>query len=367
MVLFLLNLSTKQEPPVVGKAFRANNMPIHKNCLIILLIISSLAATAQKYSPVNPNASDGAKQTLKFLYDIKGKYILSGQQNYNSDLNTFSDSARNITGEYPAVWGTDFMNWGDKDLGPQIVAEAIKKAREGYIITLMWHEGRPTDNPPYDFEKNVKVKMADADWVQLVTPGTKLNTKWLSEVDVVAGYLKQLQAAGVTVLWRPYHEMNGVWFWWGNRKGPDGIVKLWKMMYDRFTNYHHLNNLLWVWGANGMRDIPFDEAYDYKDYYPGPQYVDILGADVYHFDYEQKDYNALVALAAGKPIALTETGELPNPAVLSVQPQWTWFMVWTSWLLTDNTRERVKQVYNMPRTLSHDQVAAKLDSLKKDK
>jgi mannan endo-1,4-beta-mannosidase len=92
-----------------------------------------------------------------------------------------------------------------------------------------------------------------------------------------------------------------------------------------------------------------------------------LGADVYHFDNEQKDYNALVALAAGKPIALTETGELPNPAVLSVQPQWTWFMVWTSWLLTDNTRERVKQVYNMPRTLSHDQVAAKLDSLKKDK
>jgi mannan endo-1,4-beta-mannosidase len=84
------------------------------------------------------------------------------------------------------------------------------------------------------------------------------------------------------------------------------------MMYDRFTNYHHLNNLIWVWGANGLRDIPFDEAYAYEDYYPGPNYVDILGADIYHFDYEQDDYESLLKLANGKPIALTETGELPE-------------------------------------------------------
>jgi mannan endo-1,4-beta-mannosidase len=346
---------------------RANNMPTIKNSLLILFSIASVTAAAQNYNPVNPHATIGVKRTLKLLYAIKGKYILSGQQNYNSDRNTFSDSVKNITGKYPAIWGSDFMNWGDKDLGPDIVAEAIKKSQEGYLVTLMWHEGKPTNSPPYDFEKDVKTTMTDAEWTELTTYGTKLNTKWLAEVDVIAGYLKQLQAAGVTVLWRPYHEMNGVWFWWGNRKGPDGFVKLWKLMYDRFTYYHHLNNLIWVWGANGMRDIPFDEAYEYKDYYPGPAYVDILGADVYHADYEQKDYNALVALANGKPIALTETGELPNPAILGVQPQWCWFMVWTSWLLTDNTRDRVKQIYNMPRTINHDELKVKLDSINKIK
>jgi len=339
-------------------------MPAKKKSLFIYFILLSFTATAQRFSPVNPDASDGVKRTLNFLYDIKGKYILSGQQNYNSDRDSFSDSAKNFTGKYPAVWGCDFMNWGDKDLGPQIVAEAIKKSQEGYLITLMWHEGKPTDDPPYDFERNVKGKMTDAEWTDLTTPGTALNNKWLAQIDVIAGYLKHLRDAGVTVLWRPYHEMNGVWFWWGNRKGPDGIAKLWKMMYDRFTNYHHLNNLLWVWGANGLRDIPFDEAYDYADYYPGPEYVDILGADIYHFDYEQKDYNSLLALANGKPIALTETGELPTPLILSVQPQWCWFMVWTSWLWTDNTRDRVKQVYNTPRTLNHDEVKAKLDSIR---
>jgi len=342
-------------------------MPV-KNCFLLLLVsFASFTTLAQKYGPVNPNASEGVRKTLDFLYQIKGRYILSGQQNYNSDLNTFSDSARAITGKYPAVWGTDFINWGDKDLGPQIVDEAIKKSREGYLITLMWHEGKPTDNPPYDFEKNVKGKITDAEWTELTTPGTPLNKKWLGQADVIAGYLKQLQSAGVTVLWRPYHEMNGVWFWWGNKKGENGIVKLWKMMYDRYTNYHHLNNLIWVWGANGLRDIPFDEAYDYKDYYPGPGYVDVLGADVYHFDYEQKDYNELLKLANGKPIALTETGELPKPEILSVQPQWAWFMVWTSWLWTDNSHDRVKQIYNLLRTLNHDEVKAKLDSIKKSK
>jgi mannan endo-1,4-beta-mannosidase len=342
-------------------------MPNKRVLMFVIILLICSRTRAQSDVPVNPNASEGVKKTLKLLYDVKGKYILSGQQNYNSDRNVFSDSAKAITGKYPAIWGSDFINWGDKDLGPQIVEEAIKKSKEGYLVTLMWHEGKPTDDPPYDFSKNVIAKMSDADWDQLVTPGTALNKKWLAQIDVIASYLKQLKYAGVTVLWRPYHEMNGVWFWWGNKKGPNGITKLWKMMYYRYTNYHHLNNLIWVWGANGMRDIPFDEAYDYKDYYPGPQYVDVLGADVYHFDYEQKDYNALLQLANGKPIALTETGELPKPEILDAQPQWTWFMVWTSWLWTDNTRDRVRQVYNMPRTLNHDEVKAKLDSIKNSK
>ncbi|MDP9077191.1 MAG: glycoside hydrolase family 26 protein [Bacteroidota bacterium] len=339
-------------------------MPTKKYFVLILILFISIYVNAQNQRPVNENATAGVKKTLNFLYSIKGRYILSGQQNYNSNRNVFSDSAKNITGKYPAVWGSDFINWGDKDLGREIVEEAIKKSKEGYLITLMWHEGKPTDDPPYDFEKNVKGKMTDAQWNELTTPGTDLNKKWLAQIDVVAGYLKQLRDAGVTVLWRPYHEMNGVWFWWGNRKGENGIAKLWKMMYDRYTNYFHLNNLLWVWGANGLRDIPYDEAYDYKDYYPGANYVDILGADVYHFDYEQKDYNDLLALANGKPIALTETGELPKAEILKVQPQWAWFMVWTSWLWTDNTHDRVREIYNLPQTLSHDEAKVMMDKLK---
>ncbi|MGZ3822569.1 MAG: glycoside hydrolase family 26 protein, partial [Mucilaginibacter sp.] len=212
--------------------------------------------------------------------------------------------------------------------------------------------------------ESVQGKLTDAEWQELVTPNTALNKRWLDQIDKIASYLKLLRDAHVPVLWRPYHEMNGVWFWWGDKKGENGIIKLWKMMYDRFTNYHHLNNLIWIWGANGLRDIPKDQAFHYGYYYPGAEYVDILGADIYHFDYEQSDYNELLNVANGKLIALTEVGELPKPEILQAQPQWAWFMVWTSWLWTDNPPGRVKEVYGLPQTLSHDEVKAKLDSIK---
>ena len=60
--------------------------------------------------------------------------------------------------------------------------------------------------------------------------------------------------------------MNGVWFWWGNKKGKDGFQKLWKLFYERLTDYHKINNLVWVWNANAPRDIPQDEAFSYKDF-----------------------------------------------------------------------------------------------------
>nr|WP_294948697.1 glycosyl hydrolase [uncultured Mucilaginibacter sp.] len=328
--------------------------------IVPILLLVACSPMAQTFKPVNKNASKEATDLLAYLYEINGKHILSGQHNYNSDLNVFSDSAKAITGKYPALWGTDFILWGDKDLGQNIVNESIKKSREGYLVSLMWHQGRPIDNPPYGWKESVQGKLTPEQWAELITPGTALNKKWVAQIDVIAGYLKQLQDAKVPVLWRPYHEMNGVWFWWGNKKGPDGIAKLYKMMYDRYTNYHHLNNLIWVWGANSLRDIPEDEAYHYKDYYPGAQYVDILGTDVYHFDYEQSDYNELLALANGKPIALTENGEMPNPQVLKAQPKWLWFMTWTSWLWTDNPKGRAKEIYGLPQTLNHDDVKARL-------
>jgi mannan endo-1,4-beta-mannosidase len=336
-----------------------------KHCMLFgLLLAICFNAGAQGFQPVNKNSSPEVRKVLKFLYQINGKYIISGEHNYNHQANQFSDSVKAITGKFPGLWGTDFIMNGTQDPGQQVVDDAIAKSKEGYLVSLMWHEGRPTDNPPYDWKASVQGKLTAAQWTELVTPGTALHKKWLADIDRIAGYLKQLRDAHVPVLWRPYHEMNGVWFWWGDKRGENGIQKLWKMMYDRYTNYHHLNNLIWIWGANGLRDIPKDEAYDYKLYYPGAAYVDILGADIYHFDYDQDDYQKLVTLANGKIIALTETGELPKPEILQAQPKWAWFMVWTSWLWTDNPRDRVKEIYALPQTLSHEEVKAKLDDLK---
>ena len=122
------------------------------------------------------------------------------------------------------------------------------------------------------------------------------------------------------------------------------------------TEYHGINNLIWVWNANAPRDIPEDEAFSYKEFYPGHDYVDVLATDVYHFDYEQKDYEELLELAEGKPIALGEVGQLPKTNILEAQPKWSWFMVWSGWILTANSEERVKNVYHYPKTINRNEV-----------
>jgi mannan endo-1,4-beta-mannosidase len=321
-----------------------------------IVVLVSNAVVAQEITPVNKNATPKVQKLLRYLYQIQNKHTLAGQHNYNHEMNRYSQKAQEIGGRYPAIWGTDFIWSGEQDPGEKIVAEAIQRHKSGMIVTLMWHAGRPIDEPPYNWNESIQGELTEEEWRELTTPGTPLHARWRDQADVVASYLKQLQDADVPVLWRPYHEMNGVWFWWGDKKGEEGYAKLWKLLYDRFVNYHKLNNLIWVWNANAPRDIPKDEAYSYKDYYPGADYVDVLATDVYNFDYEQKDYQDLLDLAAGKLIALGEVGELPRPEILSAQPKWAWFMVWASWLETHNTMERVMTIYNLPETLTLEEV-----------
>ncbi|MCM5662380.1 glycosyl hydrolase [Galbibacter mesophilus] len=323
-----------------------------------LMLLYSIGMQSQ--SPVNKNATPEAKALLAYIYSLEDK-IISGQHTYNHQPTEFYDLARSISGKNPAIWGSDFYWSAKEDPGKRVVETAKKMHNNGAIITLMWHVGKPTDDPPFRWKTSTQGELSDAEWQELITPGTNLFKRWEKQVDHVAGYLKELQKANIPILWRPYHEMNGVWFWWGDKKGGKGYAQLWKNLYERLVNHHKLNNLLWVWNANGPRDIPNDQAYDYHHYYPGHEYVDILATDVYHFDYEQKDYQQLLNLANGKPIALGEVGELPKPDILEAQPKWSWFMVWSNWIEKANTKERVQEVYNRAETISRDDLPALFD------
>ena len=334
---------------------RTTTVPTMKNVAIAMVL---LGASLGAQTPVNPDASPEARALLRFVYEQRGRALISGQHNYNHEPSRYSQRAEEIAGTAPALWGTDFILNGTEDPGPRIVAEAIRRHRDGQIVTLMWHAGRPQDDPPFGWSTSIQGELTDAEWRELTTPGTRLHGRWQRQADVVAGYLARLRDAGVPVLWRPYHEMNGVWFWWGDKKGPGGYAKLYRMLFDRFVSHHRLNNLLWVWNANAPRDIPKDQAYAYADFYPGARYVDVLATDVYNFDYEQKDYDELLRLARGKPIALGEVGELPKPEILDAQPLWSWFMVWANWLETHNPPQRVKDVYAYPRTVTLDELRA---------
>ena len=306
--------------------------------------------------PINPNVSEAAQQLLRTIYHYSGKLILSGQHNYIGHQSRHSEETQKLTGKYPVVWGSDFGfsdSTNDKDgvhYRQKMVEEVKANFNRGMIITLMWHACRPVDEEPCTWKGSVQNELTDEEWRDLITPGTAIHKNWANQVDEVAGYLKQLELADIPVLWRPYHEMNGKWFWWGKKRGENGYRKLWNMLYDRLTNYHELNNLLWVWNPNAP-----NYADDYHYYYPGSTKVDILAADIYKNDYKQRFHDRLLKLGEGKPIALGEVGEVPTAQILEEQPYWAWFMTWSNSNYDRNDPDKVVKLYQVEKVISLDE------------
>ena len=329
-------------------------------------------------------SSPEATALLTFLRDISGRYTLSGQHNYISTGSRYTDEVEKTIGKRPLVWGSDFsfaigngevgrqyhcgpLNISDPGEAPYflnitpeqsrdaMIADAVAQHARGHIITIMWHCPLPQDGdiaPDYSSVWAMAQRPDRQTWHDLTTVGTTLHIQWLAQIDRIACYLAQLRDANVPVLWRPFHEMNGVWFWWCNQQGPEGFAKLWRLMHDRFMNHHQLNNLLWVWNANAPRAIPGDEAFDYALFYPGGDYVDVLAADVYRNDYRQSHHDDLASLSDGRPIALGEVGQLPTPEILASQPHWVWFMPWGCLTFKGNTVDNLRALYDEPRVLS---------------
>ena len=178
--------------------------------------------------PVNPNSTPEARELLRKIDQISGHATLTGQHNFPNHVSRWSDRVYDLTGKFPAIFGQDFGFSGGEDKDstegrPSMVEEAIRQYRNGAVIALTWHAVRPTDDEPVTFRDSVQGHLTDFEWSELLTPGTDIYNRWIEQVDVIAGYLQQLQVAGVPVLFRPYHEMNGNWFWWGGSAGHERI------------------------------------------------------------------------------------------------------------------------------------------------
>jgi mannan endo-1,4-beta-mannosidase len=308
-------------------------------------LLVAFCAGCSSVKPVTKNASPEAVALLQYIHDISGKHTLTGQHNYPNTKDASTITAAKVYGKTPAIFGQDFgfAAPGDKDAvtaRPDIIAEVKRQYEKGSIITLCWHAVPPTADEPITFMPrrgtltnrlaSVQGHLTDEQWNELITPGTELNKHWCEQVDVIAGFLKQLCDAHIPVLWRPYHEMNGDWFWWGGRRGEHGTTVLYRQLFDRLVNYHKLNNLIWIWSV----DRPTLPERQFADYYPGKNYFDIAALDVYHSDFQQSYYDDLLKLADGKPIALAEVGPPPTIDVLEKQPKWAWWMLWAEMVPT---------------------------------
>jgi len=329
---------------------------------------TTLAGSEGAVELVIPNASPEAKALLQLLYSISGKYMLTGQHNYPNTKDASTRQAAEYTGKTPAVYSQDwgFAKDGNKDsylARPDIVEEVKRQHKLGSIITICWHAVPPTADEPITFQPKkgepapeklttVQGQLTDEQFKDVLTPGTELHKRWCAQVDTIAGFLKQLQDANVPVLWRPYHEMNGEWFWWGGRRGEYSTKALYCQMFDRFVNHHKLNNLIWVWSV----DRPSTPRRQFADYFPGGEYLDVVSLDVYGSDFKQSYYDELLKLADGKPLILGEVGNPPSLKVLEEQPKWALYVIWAE-MVRMTEQETLKTLVNDPRVLSLDDAA----------
>jgi mannan endo-1,4-beta-mannosidase len=319
--------------------------------LLLILSISGIYLNANgqnPWDPANSNSSDDVKKVLKFLYDIKGHGIITGQQNLAPDVMSWTDKVLNITGCYPGLLGEDFTYGNAAYLKRKEIVDTVTDYwNKGGLVTISWHQVNPEtwdgsiDEGPFEY---TQYQMSQEKFNQIFVPESDLQIKYQQHIDTIAGYLKQLQEAGVVVLWRPYHEMNGGWFWWGAKAN---FTDLWKGMFNRYTKYHHLNNLIWVWSPNISQS-------GMTDYYPGDEYVDIVGLDGYvditNWDIRSSlsaDIDNIIDVSKDNMVTFTELGWLPNLNWLQTdRPEFTWFLCWWTHITDYNSNRWISDVYN---------------------
>jgi mannan endo-1,4-beta-mannosidase len=320
--------------------------------LALVLTVARTAVASGADAPVTPNASPQVQSLLAYFSDIYGKKIISGQQEGwrgTNDLCFELNYLTNTTGKLPALLAMDLSGYTGPSRGHDTNHTLARHAIDWYqtrhgIVEFCWHWRAPMNEPAF-YTKDTTFDLARG-----LTEGTPENEALLRDLDKIAGELEVLRDAHVPVLWRPLHEANGRWFWWG-AQGPEPLRKLWRLMFENFTDKHKLNNLIWVFSPGAETDL--------ADWYPGDAYVDIIGQDHYPMDGNHgtaKDiFDELTAFGRRqKLIALGENGPIPDVnGLVREKAGWLFFTTWSGPVLTEkNSPEQLREWFNNPYVLN---------------
>tara|TARA_R110002124_G_scaffold287296_1_gene472362 strand:+ start:11846 stop:13039 length:1194 start_codon:yes stop_codon:yes gene_type:complete len=263
----------------------------HMKNFIIVLSIGILAMACgdnkSKTNVENLTIDEQATQETKVLYynlkKLAKTKILYGHQDdlaygYSWWAEPGRSDVKESTGSYPAVYG-----WEIGDLRQDVevtldsvnfesIKDWIKEAYErGGINTISWHMNHPvTDGDSWDTTPGVSA----------ILPGGAEHEKFNTWLDKFAAYVKDMKGENgelIPIIFRPYHENTGSWFWWGDEQtSVDDYVALWRYTVEYLRDKRNVHNLLYAYSPNGGR--LFEK---YMEKYPGDDYVDILALDDY--------------------------------------------------------------------------------------
>lgn len=313
------------------------------------------------YTPCNPDAQEGVKNVMKYLSDITYHKVVTGQHTQSMGQEELHH-IRKITGKQPALLGFELLSYSPNinylDTDEACMTEVLENygtlkrawewAEAKGLITFTWHWFSPLGGRSKSFFS----ENTDFDASKAVVEGTAENRAFLSDLDTMAGILRPFCEKQIPILWRPFHEGDGGWFWWG-AQGADTVKKLYRIMQERYTNLHKLNNLIWVWNAPGV------------EYYPGDDVVDIISRDMYppahcHTS-RKKEYDELVERTDQKKIVLIgEIGSLPSlRAIVEEGAGWASYMTWSHGFCLGeefNSYEVLRETYNSPYAVTKEEL-----------
>jgi len=309
---------------------------------------------------VTPSPAEKTDSVYRLLSHLYGKVILSGQYGGTTELTHI----KNISGKTPVIRGFDLIDYSpsrvERGATSAETENAIEWSQQRGMVTFCWHWNAPKDlidQPGKEWWRGFYTEATTFDLnIAMNNPSSEEYTLILRDIDTIAVQLKKLAGEGVPVLWRPLHEAEGKWFWWG-AKGAEPCKWLWKLLFDRLVNYHSLNNLVWVWTSTGTPDA--------LTWYPGDEYVDIIGTDIYlpagTYSSNFITFDNLAALYGGrKLIALSENGPIPDPENLFTQgAAWSWFSTWSGNFIADgvtNSESHIEKVYHDDYVITLDEI-----------
>ncbi len=266
---------------------------------------------------------DNKSQILSYIASMPSRdAVISGQQcgdgdNIQGDYDTYMTSLYQATGKYPAIAGADY---GYKSNNLLVINQKLTEHwNAGGLVTINWSADYPWDAPwnststPYNCRVDPVANDVTINLYSLHKNAQEsaAKTNYRTELDRVGKALQQLKNAGIVVIWRPFHEMNTNFFWWGiNQHGDDQrnaqeYKDFWNDLYTTLTVDYGLDNLIWTYSP--WHDLPGASwTTDLRKYYPGDDYVDLVGEDYYAAAGGVPDLTALQSL--GKPVVLAECG-----------------------------------------------------------
>lgn len=269
------------------------------------------------------NASDATKILYAYMKYYYGKKIISSTTshvNWNTDC---AESVKNVTGKYPAITCYDFIHipFDGTWINYSDITPVTNWADKGGVVSLMWHFNVPMTEEAFDTKDYTSItydpEQTTWDMNNIYVDGTWENSWFYEQMDKVCEIILKLQDAGIVALWRPFHEASGnmlntqgwpkkAWFWWGN-EGGEAYIKLWKTMKTYFES-KGIHNLIWIWTGTAATSTSEADT----SYYPGDDFVDIIGCDCYGFSATElkAQYDGLSSLYPQKMITLAECGNL---------------------------------------------------------